>query len=119
MLSCAPVGLPLRLEKDGCALLITPAVEIAVRKLLEAPVSATTVVPVTPDELTSCSLLSVALVYTLIVPADGVTGATTFVNKIAPAAVVRFGMLARTVVMAVVPEPVTSPERVMVWLAVR
>ena len=39
---------PERLVKEGCALLMTPAAEMAVRKLLEAPVSATTVVPMVP-----------------------------------------------------------------------
>src|SRR6266852_2998362 len=57
--SCAHVADPERFANDGWALLTTPAAEMAVRKLLDAPVSATTVVPITPLAFLSCRRRSV------------------------------------------------------------
>ena len=47
------VTLPLMFVNAGCALLTAPAAEIAVRKLFDAPASATTVVPITPEAFLS------------------------------------------------------------------
>src|SRR5574341_234897 len=117
--TCPAVAEPLRFENAGWAFETTPAAEIAVRKLLAAPASATTVVPMTPDAFLSWKRRSVESVYTFTLPAAGLAGATMFVTSRCPAWFTPSGRFTALVVMAVVPEPVTSPESVMVWFPVR
>src|SRR4051812_20912032 len=77
-----------------------------VRKLLAAPVSATTVVPMVPNAFLSWKRRSVESEKVATLPAAGDAGAAMLVLTIEPAAGVAVGMLERTVAPCV---PVTSP----------
>lgn len=63
---------------------MTPAAEIAVRKLFVAPVSPTTVVPIVPAGLMSCNLAFVESNHEALKPAPGVEGAATWAAVIIP-----------------------------------
>src|SRR5207244_805246 len=70
----------LKLPQVGRAFEIAPAAEIAVRKLLAAPVSATTVVPMTPEAFLSWKRRSVESEKTESFPDAGDAGAATLVS---------------------------------------
>src|ERR1043166_4630098 len=87
LMSCAPVVQVLaafiltmtavsdRFVDAGCALVITPAVVIPVRKLFDAPVSATTIVLSVPASFLACGTLAVLSEKISTLPLAGADGA--------------------------------------------